>query len=507
MKKNKLLTLFLLIVLLIPAFVNGKDSEYKVGKAQVTELTSDFAYQFERYEELLGINDKYIYMLLSTEKIQKLDHDFKVISESETGMFELENTIYRNDSFYTVTNIYFEEQQKNEISIVKYDNNFKKISTLNLTKEIGANISSCKNFEYYNNQFYLLCDIQNSVDNTYSNKQLIFNEKEIIYNVEPEFNQNGYYDIYELKDGLYYFSAEEKSIFKITEKGEHISVKDLSDIWDNNDYYHYFKNMVQDSNGNILFIYTKDGRFHQIEAIVFDKDFKVTKEKSIDVEDYIGETVVATDNHYVFVNKYTTGYYSKSVDQEIRLYWFDKNLEFIDYVDYENDLFKENPKNEEYASPNKYKYINNIYKYNDSIYVSAKIGYISYSPVDANILVRFDLNQYQIKTEIISGKGDIKPNVEIEIEGNEVTYKVKPAIGYRLKELYVITESNKKIEIKDNKFTMPAENVIIKAEFELIPIIEDIKNPETIGGISIGIIIALILSISLIIINKRKRKA
>ena len=54
-------------------------------------------------------------------------------------------------------------------------------------------------------------------------------------------------------------------------------------------------------------------------------------------------------------------------------------------------------------------------------------------------------------------------------KGERVTITVTPADGYQLKTLTVTDDDGRKITVKNDQFTMPSTDVVIKAEFERIP--------------------------------------
>ena len=103
--------------------------------------------------------------------------------------------------------------------------------------------------------------------------------------------------------------------------------------------------------------------------------------------------------------------------------------------------------------------------------------------------------------KVIKGNGNIDI-VESEEENNEVKYKIKPAFGYKLISLKIVTESGKEIEVSDDySFIMPNENITITAVFEPI-----ISNPVTSNNI-IKILLELVISISVVyVITKSIRK-
>lgn len=64
-----------------------------------------------------------------------------------------------------------------------------------------------------------------------------------------------------------------------------------------------------------------------------------------------------------------------------------------------------------------------------------------------------------------NGEGGTVSGPEEAVEDAEVTLTVKPNKDYRLKELTVTTGSNETVEVTDNKFIMPDEDVTVSATF------------------------------------------
>ena len=65
--------------------------------------------------------------------------------------------------------------------------------------------------------------------------------------------------------------------------------------------------------------------------------------------------------------------------------------------------------------------------------------------------------------------GSISANVATACEGETVTLTAEPAEGYALAEWLVFDDADNTIEVTDNKFTMPAANVTVMAEFAEVP--------------------------------------
>ena len=85
--------------------------------------------------------------------------------------------------------------------------------------------------------------------------------------------------------------------------------------------------------------------------------------------------------------------------------------------------------------------------------------------------------EHDIKVEKTEN-GTLKASLEKAVQGQTVELTVTPNEGYKLKSLTVITAADSKVEVKDNKFTMPDLGVIVDAQFEKIPVVETPKAEE-----------------------------
>ena len=122
---------------------------------------------------------------------------------------------------------------------------------------------------------------------------------------------------------------------------------------------------------------------------------------------------------------------------------------------------------------------------------------------DVNIDVTFKLKKYKVDVKT-NDNGSIEKIDDIE-EGKTIVLNVSPKIDFKLSGLTILTESGKKIEIKEtdliNKedgsveinsevFVMPAENIVIEARWVLI-------NPKT--GVSNTI--SLVFTFMLVLVS------
>ena len=118
-----------------------------------------------------------------------------------------------------------------------------------------------------------------------------------------------------------------------------------------------------------------------------------------------------------------------------------------------------------------------------------------------NFIIFYDGSKSYKIDKVIKGNGNIDI-VGSEVEDNKVKYQLKPAFGYKLINLKIVTESGKEMEIsKDYSFIMPNENITITATFEPI-----IKNPVTSNNI-LKILLELVILISIVyLITKSIKK-
>lgn len=92
-------------------------------------------------------------------------------------------------------------------------------------------------------------------------------------------------------------------------------------------------------------------------------------------------------------------------------------------------------------------------------------GYLKYSDSDSGIAGAVWLKGYAITAQS-DGNGTATASAPSAAQGSEITLTATPSSGYRFKEWQVISGG---VSITGDKFTMPANDVTVKAIFELIP--------------------------------------
>ena len=73
---------------------------------------------------------------------------------------------------------------------------------------------------------------------------------------------------------------------------------------------------------------------------------------------------------------------------------------------------------------------------------------------------------YQIKTNVTSGSGRVAVSKSFSIGNEKIVYTVMSQAGFKIESLRVYTVSGREIEVVDNTFEMPDEDVIIDVSFK-----------------------------------------
>lgn len=107
---------------------------------------------------------------------------------------------------------------------------------------------------------------------------------------------------------------------------------------------------------------------------------------------------------------------------------------------------------------------------------------------------------YQIKTNVISGSGRVAVSKSFSMGNEKIVYTVMPQAGFKIESLRVYTVSGREIEVVDNTFEMPNEDVIIDVSFK------ELLNPTTSMYISEVIFcLAIVGAVSyLVLVRNRK---
>lgn len=104
-----------------------------------------------------------------------------------------------------------------------------------------------------------------------------------------------------------------------------------------------------------------------------------------------------------------------------------------------------------------------------SCYESGKQSDVSIYKLDGSgnadkPLIVVDDNEYTITVADVEN-GTVQASATAAKKGTEITLTISPAEGYALDVLSVKDSENNDVEVKDNKFTMPASNVTVSATF------------------------------------------
>ena len=93
----------------------------------------------------------------------------------------------------------------------------------------------------------------------------------------------------------------------------------------------------------------------------------------------------------------------------------------------------------------------------------------------------------------------IKSNLNEAIAGQTVTITSKKVNGYKISNLIVKTISGELVEVTDNTFIMPAEDVVIEVDY-----VEDVTNPNTSDNIYLAFISVIVSFVALGILKHLK---
>ena len=88
----------------------------------------------------------------------------------------------------------------------------------------------------------------------------------------------------------------------------------------------------------------------------------------------------------------------------------------------------------------------------------------------ANVTVTVTFKEIDYAVKIAEGivNGTVAASAQSANVGDAITLTVTPETGYQLKTLTVVDDSQNSVSVTGNKFTMPAANVTVSAEFEKI---------------------------------------
>lgn len=108
---------------------------------------------------------------------------------------------------------------------------------------------------------------------------------------------------------------------------------------------------------------------------------------------------------------------------------------------------------------------------------------------------------YQIKTNVISGSGRVAVSKSFSIGNEKIVYTVMSQAGFKIESLRVYTVSGREIEVVDNTFEMPNEDVITDVSFK------ELLNPTTSMYISEVIFCLAIVGAASYLVLVKNRKS
>ena len=121
---------------------------------------------------------------------------------------------------------------------------------------------------------------------------------------------------------------------------------------------------------------------------------------------------------------------------------------------------------------------------------------------EKELAIKYQIKKYNIKVNGINGS--VSSSLEISKEGETITFESTGNSGYVLDSIKVVTVSGIEIEVTNNSFVMPNEDVSIEVVYKLVENSET-KNPDTYGGLMVVLLIAFVLSIMNFILLKRNK--
>lgn len=485
---NYFTVIFILTLFLVPSFVLASEEESIIEKYNLTmekiNITSYIGYNSDGYDKILHVSD-YIYIHTLGGYIKKLDSSLEVVEEFSTinKISDLDTQIVDNN-IYILLDYYNSNTRKYELKFFKYNNNFE----LQIEKTFNINTSSYrsiyhqeKHYVFYkenNTNYLMILDINGNI--------LINNP--LTTNID--INYYGENTLVKLNEQLYLISYDYtnnyKTLFYSVEENGNVNLKKTI-----NDYE--ITKIIQDKNDTAIAIgyYADDDEPYILKL---DKNFNITKkinyidsvnDPSIELNP---EKIYKSKNSYIFVGRTEITNSQGRSNENFVILFFDSNLKYQYALEYENDLVKENGNGSA-----------DIYIDGNNMYVASSLGCDGYTNNAGNIILKYALDSYSINTEIINGKGTITSNVENALPGEKVIVTPVPENGYEIKKISVFTKEGQEIELNNNIFIMPSEEVFIKVEFVKIE-----ANPNTSGTISITLIIILVLCITLTAITHKK---
>ena len=295
----------------------------------------------------------------------------------------------------------------------------------------------------------------------------------------------------------YYIQLGYNKISKYDKDGNFIKSKDFGGDFDNFIY-------VENANKIVVL----DG----LNIIVLDGDLNLIEEK---------EDVFSFSSHNSFIRKIDDGYIRFDVGEPLSLMKLNENFEIVwekevsldmsslSDIDVLADGYILVGGNDEGANlikldkdgnilyeesyDNGYKRLSfdKIVMLDNSDYIiHCNVGAGSaYTEYNGSVILKYGYKDYNITTNI-KGGGVIDSTLDTAKEGDKVTFNATPKDGYELKSIKVVTVSGKVIEVTDNSFIMPDEDVVIEGEF----VKTLTENPKT------GNIIMIIIGIGVILI-------
>lgn len=481
----------IIILLLLPAIVLANESgQYKLSKEKAVVESNIYNVPSLGYERMLFVSE-YIYIYTVNNQIVKLNQEFEEVAQLDidysTKVESADNSIYTISREYerydTPTNTY-----QYYLVFNKYNSDFeseveKKITPEHLSQNTWTYILK---YKYHQNNHYILYSGNDSQIYLIilNNNGDIIADTALITDIElDEYNC----DFVILNNQLYlkiltYEDGYKTDFYQLKADG----TVNLAETIDN----YEITQIIQDHNNSFVGIaYSEDDKEYILHL---DKEFNVIQQ--VNYAESIDDSSIELNTEKLYrtkVNYLVLGRTINDYQQDIPVILvYDNKFKYQYKIEYNSDLVEVNGNGKI-----------DVYIDDNDMYVASTIGYKGYTPEGGSLIVKYVLDSYSVNTEIIEGQGSIVSNIQNAVPGEEVTLTINPNKGYEVKKIQVLTISGEEIQVNNNSFIMPAENVIIKVEFKEKA---SIINPNTSSGVSVMIIVGFAIGVIILIQSYRK---
>lgn len=423
-----------------------------------------------------------------------------IVNAASTLNYENISNYFSDIELYTediITNkegyVVLSQNQSGNTSILLYNNE----NTL-ITSKILSDLTSSSIIKYNDN--YLVVGISSNILKLYllDNNLQVINQKETTYMIDDQTKNLYLYDnkvylmitldntlydnnIYEIDENLNItqnsFSSYDASILKSIFKGDYYLIKN-NDVEENNRITHYYDST-----------YTKD------YYILVGNTSNITIDSVTNSYDEKGTLTILDSSGAELINKEISEYYSFekvfSVKDKIVIFATRWGTGYLLTYDYSGNLLDEIILPTYYDSYSIFQA--NAFKVNNKIAIYSKMQLRASETLNIRSFYSFDCNIYQ--EENLYGTLEV---IEKSLPNKEVTLTITPNAGYEVESISIIDSQGNQIDVIDNKFIMPENDVDISVKY-----MASVENPETVDMI-VFISISLVIIILFILTFRKK---